>query len=258
MKKRVFSFLCMLPLFVGTIFFSGCQQSNGYLGMQLEKPEEGEEIAVLTTNKGEIRIRLFPEQAPKTVENFKGLIEKGYYDGVTFHRVMEDFMIQGGDPEGTGRGGESIYGEDFEDEFSTNLVNIRGALSMANAGPDTNGSQFFINQAGPDTFEGWDTFQEAFNMYKQYGEQFTSYYGTQWLDMDKVSDRYKKLYEENGGNPTLDGAYSIGEAGHTVFGQVFDGMDVVDSIAAVETDENNKPLEDIVILKAEIVEYKAS
>ena len=102
--------------------------------------------ATIKTNHGEIVIQLFPEQAPKTVENFVGLAKKGYYDGVIFHRVINDFMIQGGDPTGTGMGGESIWGAPFEDEFSNELFNIRGALSMANAGPATNGSQFFIVQ----------------------------------------------------------------------------------------------------------------
>ena len=91
--------------------------------------------ATIKTNHGEIVIQLFPEQAPKTVENFVGLAKKGYYDGVIFHRVINDFMIQGGDPTGTGMGGESIWGAPFEDEFSNELFNIRGALSMANAGP---------------------------------------------------------------------------------------------------------------------------
>lgn len=93
--------------------------------------------AVIKTNRGDITVQLFPEQAPKTVENFVELAKKGYYDGVIFHRVIPDFMIQGGDPTGTGMGGESIYGEAFEDEFSRDVFNLRGALSMANAGPNT-------------------------------------------------------------------------------------------------------------------------
>ena len=96
--------------------------------------------ATLHTNHGAIEIELFPEDAPKTVENFETLAGKGFYDGVVFHRVIPDFMIQGGDPEGTGRGGP---GYTFEDEASGHPV-ARGALAMANAGPDTNGSQFFI------------------------------------------------------------------------------------------------------------------
>lgn len=104
-------------------------------------------IAVIKTDKGDIKVRLFPEEAPKAVENFVTHAENGYYDGLIFHRVIKDFMIQGGDPKGTGTGGESIWGKPFADEFSSELHNFRGALSMANAGPNTNGSQFFIVQA---------------------------------------------------------------------------------------------------------------
>ena len=100
--------------------------------------------ATIKTNLGEIKIQLFEKQAPKTVNNFIQLAEKGYYDGVIFHRVIPDFMIQGGDPTGTGRGGKSIYGKAFEDEFSDQLFNFTGALSRANAGQNTNGSQFII------------------------------------------------------------------------------------------------------------------
>ena len=108
---------------------------------QFEKPALGEKIAVLKTNKGEIKIRLFEEAAPLAVENFTSLIEDKYYDGIIFHRVIENFMIQGGDPSGTGRGGESKWKKAFKDEFDVNFRNFRGALSMANAGPNTNGSQ---------------------------------------------------------------------------------------------------------------------
>ena len=114
---------------------------------QLQMPEKGEKIAVMKTNMGDIKIRLFPDAAPKAVENFVSHSQSGYYDGLIFHRVIKDFMIQGGDPTGTGMGGESIYGHSFEDEFDLSARNYRGALSMANAGPNTNGSQFFIVQA---------------------------------------------------------------------------------------------------------------
>jgi peptidyl-prolyl cis-trans isomerase B (cyclophilin B) len=96
--------------------------------------------AVMHTNHGAIELELFDEAAPKTVENFRGLATDGFYDGVAFHRVIKDFMIQGGDPTGTGTGGP---GYTFEDEINDNKV-VRGALAMANAGPNTNGSQFFI------------------------------------------------------------------------------------------------------------------
>ena len=112
---------------------------------------QGDEMpttAVLQTTQGDVEIQLFSKEAPKTVENFVGLIKRGYYDGLIFHRVIKNFMIQGGDPTGTGRGGESLWGGKFEDEFSPSLTfDDKGVLAMANAGPGTNGSQFFITTA---------------------------------------------------------------------------------------------------------------
>lgn len=224
------------------------------LGYQLEMPEKGEEICVLTTNYGTIKMRFFPDAAPKAVYNFKSLALSGYYDGLTFHRVMDDFMIQGGDPDGTGAGGESVWGSDFEDEFHTNLVNITGAVSCANRGANTNGSQFFINAVTPDTLS-WDYYEQIYAYYESAPEQFTALYGGT-LDTSKITDEYKALYEENGGNMHLDGAYSTSGTGHTVFAQVFEGLDIVREIMQVETDENDKPLTDVVILSAEIVEYE--
>ena len=102
-------------------------------------------IVVLETNQGEIELQLFPEIAPKTCENFIGLVEKGYYDGITFHRIIKRFMIQSGDPTGTGSGGESLWGGKFEDEVTPRIkFDRKGLLAMANVGPNTNGSQFFI------------------------------------------------------------------------------------------------------------------
>lgn len=225
------------------------------MGYQIEKPEKGEDIAVLKTNKGVIKLRLFTKAAPKTIENFRGLIKKGYYDGITFHRVLNNFMIQGGDPEGNGRGGESIWNKNFEDEFNTNLLNIRGSVSMANSGPNTNGSQFFINQ-NKVTEVDWKGFQQAYDVYKQNPQAFVQQYGTAILDMSKVTDEYKNIYKQYGGNPHLDGAYNIVNRGHTVFAQVIEGMDVVDKIASVPVDEQGKPKEDVVITKAEIEKYK--
>ncbi len=208
---------------------------------QFAKPEKGEEVAVLHTTEGDIYIRLFPEVAPKAVENFKGLINKGYYDGIIFHRVIEDFMIQGGDPTGTGRGGESIWGSSFEDEFTTSAFNFRGSLAMANAGPNTNGSQFFINQAGPQAGATGDMLKQQLYMYG---------YKTEGI-ADEVFDTYAKV----GGNIHLDGALSPQGRGHTVFGQVYQGMDVVDKIASANVDANDKPLKTISIKTAEIVKY---
>ena len=146
--------------------------------------------ATLHTSAGPIQVEFFDEDAPKTVENFRKLAEDGFYDGVTFHRVIPDFMIQGGDPTGTGMGGP---GYTFEDEINEHKVE-RGALAMANAGPNTNGSQFFI------------------------------------VTTDAA--------------PWLDGK-------HTVFGQVSAGMDAVDAIEAMPTDEHDRPREPQVIERIE-------
>ena len=180
-------------------------------------------IATIKTNHGEMRVKLFPDHAPKTVANFIALSKDGYYDGVIFHRIIKDFMIQGGDPTGTGMGGESIYGESFEDEFSEELYNVRGALSMANAGPNTNGSQFFIVQ----------------NQHLPYSKKEISRGG--W------PEPIAEIYAEQGGTPHLDRR-------HTVFGQLADeaSYEVLDAIAGVETGAMDKPVEDVVIETIEI------
>lgn len=198
---------------------------------QLAPPAAGEQIAVFETSMGVIKMRLFPEQCPVTVENFKNLINSGYYNGVIFHRVMNDFMIQSGDPEGTGFGGDAYGGGTIADEFAKNLYNFRGALSMANTGnPNSGGSQFFIVQ-----YARCD-------------------YSADELKSLGYADWAAEKYAELGGTPHLDGVYNAGiypgYNGHTVFGQVFEGMAVVDAIAAVETDSNNKPLSDITITRA--------
>ncbi|MFD1671692.1 peptidylprolyl isomerase [Agrilactobacillus yilanensis] len=177
--------------------------------------------AVIKTTMGDIEVALFPEQAPKTVENFTTLAKQGYYNGIIFHRVIPDFMIQGGDPTGTGMGGESIWGESFADEFSQELFNFRGALSMANSGPNTNGSQFFIvNNANINP--------QMFGQLKDAGYP------------EDVVEAYK-----NGGTPWLDFR-------HTVFGQVLTDMSIVDNIAGVQRDASDKPLEDITITSIEV------
>ena len=180
-------------------------------------------IATIKTNYGDMRIKLFPDHAPKTVANFIALSKDGYYDGVIFHRIIKDFMIQGGDPTGTGMGGESIYGESFEDEFSEELYNVRGALSMANAGPNTNGSQFFIVQ----------------NQHLPYSKKEIARGG--W------PEPIAEIYANQGGTPHLDRR-------HTVFGQLADeeSYKVLDVIAGVETGAMDKPVEDVVIESIEI------
>lgn len=183
---------------------------------------DNERLIEMNTSMGKIKIKLFPEYAPKAVENFIKHSEDGYYDGLIFHRVIKDFMIQGGDPQGTGMGGESIYGQAFEDEFSDKLFNLRGALSMANSGPNTNGSQFFIVQSTTMDPSMTDQMKQA-----GYPDEVVSAY-------------------EKGGTPWLDRA-------HTVFGQVIEGMDIVDSIANVETEAGDKPAEDVVIKSIDVI-----
>ena len=146
MKKIIFTlFLVMLSF--GIIFAYGKlnnvnsnNSDKGYFSMS-----DSITVAIIKTNMGTIEVELFADQTPKTVENFVGLAEKGYYNGIIFHRVIKDFMLQAGDPTGTGRGGASFWGGKFEDEFVSDLKHdTPGILSMANAGPNTNGSQFFI------------------------------------------------------------------------------------------------------------------
>ena len=145
------------------------------------QPEKLSTDVTIHTNMGDIEIALFEDAAPKAVNNFKSLAKEGYYDGVIFHRIIKDFMIQGGDPTGTGAGGESIYGNKFEDEFSENYYHLRGALSMANAGPNTNGSQFFIVTASqvPLSMLGQ---LEALNLPQVVVEAYGEVGGTPWLD----------------------------------------------------------------------------
>lgn len=113
---------------------------------------------VLETTAGNITLELFPQAAPKAVENFIGLVNKGYYNGTIFHRTIRKFMIQGGDPTGTGRGGESIWGSDFEDEIAKGYAFDKpGLLAMANSGPNTNGSQFFITTSRTPHLNGLHT-----------------------------------------------------------------------------------------------------
>lgn len=218
---------------------------------QLKMPAVGDEIALMKTSLGNIVLRFFPEAAPKAVENFKTHAKNEYYNGLTFHRVITGFMIQGGDPTGSGTGGESIYGQDFEDEFDPNLLNIRGALSMANKGENTNSSQFFIVQTSADLFAGWDDYYAKEDVIKSFKDNNIAEY-----DINSWSAEAKKIYEDQGGVPYLDGAHRTDGKGHTVFGQVIRGMDVVDKIVEVEVDSAKKPTTDVVIQSVEIIAYQ--
>lgn len=162
---------------------------------QLAKPEKWDTIAIFDTSMWEIKVKLFPNKTPKTVENFIKLAEKWYYNWTIFHRVIKDFMIQWWDPDWTWRWWDSIWGWTFKDEFDDDLKNIKWALSMANRWPNTNGSQFFIVQAET----------------------------TPWLDWM-----------------------------HTVFGQTYEWMDIVDKIADVKKDAFDKPLDDVVVKSIKI------
>lgn len=181
--------------------------------------------AIIKTNKGNMTFILNETAAPKTVENFVTHAKNGYYDGLIFHRVIKDFMIQGGDPTGTGCGGKSIWGKSFEDEFSIDARNYYGALSMANSGPNTNGSQFFIVQA------------------KSVPESLISQ--MEGLKDNGYPQEVIDTYKERGGTPWLD-------FHHTVFGMICEGEDVLEDIAATKTGMADKPVYDVVIETIEI------
>ncbi len=295
MKLRHLSALLALVLLV---VLAGCSPSNLTVqrvvengvstaypdkdyGHQLDMPTVGDTIAVMHTSMGDITLRFFPEAAPKAVQNFTTHAKNGYYDGLTFHRVMKDFMIQGGDPKGDGTGGESIWDagvpeaeKGFEDEFDQKLLNLRGSISMANSGVNTNGSQFFINQSGADVFDkSKHQFDYIYGQYKTQYDYYAQIYSN-WAEVyptvdpfilangginplsDMVPDKVWDLYEQHGGNIHLDGAWRA-SGGHTVFGQVIAGMDVVDAIASVSTDSsNNKPLKEVTITSIEITTYQ--
>lgn len=218
MKTPLQQFAALVVL-VGILVAGSLYYSN-------KRPEAAKvkSIATISTTKGDIKVELFERDAPKTVDNFKQLAQKDYYKDVIFHRVMKDFMIQTGDPTGTGTGGESAFGRDFGDEINPKSLGLDantireyqaegyrynyaltshkvdvGAVAMANRGPNTNGSQFFIV-----TEQAW---------------------------------------------PHLDGR-------HTVFGKVVEGMDVVKAIAAVSVDGNDKPTEDVKITGVKVEEQQ--
>lgn len=226
---------------------NGSSVSN--VNLQDGLPEVGEEIAIVTTSIGEIKLRFYPDQAPLAVENFKELAKSDYYDGVIFHRVIDNFMIQGGDPTGTGAGGQSYFGQAFEDEISPDLHFYKGALAMANSGSNTNGSQFFIVQNPVANSAAIESIRDK----RDDGEPFAiPIHGVEHEIGDIFPETVLNYYEENGGHIELE--YVFGGA-YTIFGQAFEGLDIIDVIAGVVTDEKDKPLEDIVILDVEITTY---
>lgn len=199
---------------------------------QMSMPEEGETIAIMHVKDfGDIKFKFFEDVAPKAVENFLTHSKNGYYNGVTFHRIINEFMIQGGDPTGTGSGGESIWKENFQAEVSYDYVPYRGSLCMASSSLGI-GSQFFITQAN--YLENMEKAMINGGYPQGLVEQYKKYGG------------YMSLY-----------------LNYTVFGQVFEGIDVVDKIASVEvevssTGEMSIPTKDVVIESIEVTTYKAN
>lgn len=215
------------------VFFAGCRLNNRKNKTttfdQLASPTRGETIAIMNTSKGVIKMKFFPQEAPKAVENFITHSKDDYYDNLIFHRVIDGFMIQGGDSTGTGTGGTSIWGGGFEIEISDKLHHYRGALAMVKmasaSGADTNASQFYIVQNPTLT--------------RSEIEQIAADYGLTF------EEAVIQKYIEVGGSPHLDGSY-------TIFGQVFEGMNAVDAIAGVQTGSEDKPLVDVTISDIEI------
>ena len=228
MKKRVTAIIACITVICSVL--CGCGQKTVNLAkvesgeMQFVQPAKGDTVAVIKTNMGDIKVVLYPKLAPLAVENFVTHAQNGYYNGVTFHRVIEDFVIQSGDPEGTGNGGNSIWQLPFSDEFSDKLHHYTGALSMANSGEDTNRSQFFIVTSQPKGIT-----DEIAALMAEAG----------WRA--EIIDAYRQA----GGAPNLD--YR-----HTVFGQVYDGLEIAFDISFVKTDDNDRPKEAVVIETIEI------
>ena len=194
-------------------------------------PEQGEEIVVMTIEGyGDVKIRLFPEESPKGVENFKTLVKNGFYDELIFHRVIDGFMIQGGDPKGDGTGGIDAWGSStgFEQTISPKLNHVTGAVAYAIGQDKLNKSQFYIVTGEMPDAAYFTSLREM------YGMTFTP--------------AVQELYEAVGGAPHLDGNYEI-------FGQVFDGMEYVLDIQKVPTGENDKPKNAVRIEKAVVTEY---
>lgn len=235
-SKKIFALAISAVLFAG--FATGCANKPSPRADVIENGvvlNAGDTVAIMDIKGfGTVKIKLFPDIAPKAVENFTTHSKNGYYDGLTFHRILKDFMIQGGDPSGTGAGGSSIWGDPFEDEFSDSARNFTGALSMANTNqPTTNGSQFFLVSAPPIDRAELKKFIETNSL--SYSEEDIA------------------TYVERGGTPWLDNM-------HTVFGMIYSGMDVVNKIMDVEMANpdvgDGVPTKKVTIKSIEIMEYE--
>lgn len=229
MKIKIINRKAFLIIITFTLLLSSCSNNKNELE-QLKSPKLGEEIAIMETNFGTIKIRLFPEIAPKAVENFKTLADEEYYNNKTFFRVREDDFIMAVDSTEEDGYLNSIWGEPFEDEFNPEYCHFRGAVSIANRGPDTNESSFFIVKR--DYIDN-----EVIKIMRELGEDESF--------QDKVVDSYERL----------GGLYEL-DFKHTVFGQVFYGIETVDKISKVSVDCDFQPFEPVIIEKIEIVPYE--
>lgn len=220
---------------VAACVLAGCERKKVVLDQistaNFTEPQIGDEIVVLTIRDyGDVTIRLFPEESPTGVENFKTLVERGYYDELIFHRVIKDFVIQGGDPKGDTTGGDDCWGNGgFVQTISPNLCHFTGAVAYVTASDKLNKSQFYI-------VTGAKVTEDDFALLKdKYGKTF--------------SDPVKELYYKWGGQPYLDNDYEV-------FGQVIGGMDICLAIQNVETNSNDKPKSQVVIEKAVVTTYQ--
>ena len=236
----------------GLEFFEMLRE-NPAIMLQLTPVNPGEELLILHTNLGDITLRFFPEEAPLAVENFITHARNGFYDGVIFHRVIPGFMIQGGDPEGTGMGGESIWGEPFFVEPSINLRHFRGALAMAHAGGRM-GSQFYIVQNTLLSTQFLMDFDEMYFFHDLAIGEFSDGYRITWGHLHPQDGL--RYFIENGGTPQLDWFWNDFPGGpHTVFGHVVEGMDVVDAIANTPRGATDRPDEDVIIERVSFFIY---
>ncbi len=242
MKYKVFAALVSAVMLTA---FTGCQKEIEIKELPVlnyTAPVEGEEIVVIhVKDMGDIKIKLFPELLPEACENFTTLAKNGYYDELIFHRVIEGFMIQGGDPKGDGTGGESCWGGKFNGGVNEQLIHVPGALAYANsAGPTTDGSQFYIVTGAEMTQEDLDYYESedfAKQMMLTYDISFTK--------------EAQELYKEHGGAPHLDGGY-------TVFGQVIEGLDIVYAISQVDVTDRSKPKQAVYMESITVEPYDGS
>lgn len=232
---------CLCALLLTAAAFTGCSHKHVTLDhleqepvLNYTAPAEGEEIVVIhVRDMGDVKIKLFPELLPEACENFTTLAQNGYYDDLIFHRVIENFMIQGGDPKADGTGGESCWGGEFDGGWSPQLLHLPGALAYANsAGTATDGSQFYIVTGQPMPESTLDYYTEELNIY--------------------YTQEARSLYGQYGGYASLDGG------NYTVLGQVFDGLDIVYAISQVDTDANDKPRDAVYIDSVTVEQYDGS